>query len=102
MGTVSLDDVALGHIDPADVRRDVSMLTQNARLFFGTLRENMQLGAPHATDAEIVAALRQAGAWSFVRRLPMGLDYPVMERSEERRVGKECVSTCRSRWSPYQ
>src|SRR3546814_17724608 len=55
------------------------MLTQNARLFFGTLRENMQLGAPHATDAEIVAALRQAGAWSFVRRLPMGLDYPVME-----------------------
>src|SRR3546814_6951719 len=55
------------------------MLTQNARLFFGTLRENMQLGAPHATDAEIVDALRQAGAWSFVRRLPMGMDYPVME-----------------------
>src|SRR3546814_20865323 len=27
--------------------------------------------------------------------------YPVEERSEERRVGKECVSTCRSRWSPY-
>src|SRR3546814_15509059 len=26
---------------------------------------------------------------------------PLMERSEERRVGKECVSTCRSRWSPY-
>src|SRR3546814_10656573 len=79
MGTVSLDDVALGHIDPADVRRDWSMLTQNARLFFGTLRENMQLGAPHATVAEIVSALRQAVAWSFVRRLPMGLDYPVME-----------------------
>src|SRR3546814_5428624 len=27
--------------------------------------------------------------------------HPVIERSEERRVGKECVSTCRSRWSPY-
>src|SRR3546814_4167602 len=28
--------------------------------------------------------------------------YPEIDRSEERRVGKECVSTCRSRWSPYQ
>src|SRR3546814_9661048 len=31
-------------------------------------------------------------------RMPLGEDY---DRSEERRVGKECVSTCRSRWSPY-
>src|SRR3546814_3678552 len=30
-----------------------------------------------------------------------GFQAPVVERSEERRVGKECVSTCRSRWSPY-
>src|SRR3546814_1163263 len=29
------------------------------------------------------------------------IEVPVMLRSEERRVGKECVSTCRSRWSPY-
>src|SRR3546814_3227582 len=29
------------------------------------------------------------------------VDLPVPDRSEERRVGKECVSTCRSRWSPY-
>lgn len=79
MGTVLLDGVALKHIDPADVRRDVSMLTQNARLFFGTLRENLQLGAPHATDEELMVALKAAGAWQFVQRLPMGLDYPVTE-----------------------
>src|SRR3546814_15234279 len=30
-----------------------------------------------------------------------GYEFPVQWRSEERRVGKECVSTCRSRWSPY-
>src|SRR3546814_15798646 len=30
-----------------------------------------------------------------------GIEKPLAERSEERRVGKECVSTCRSRWSPY-
>src|SRR3546814_7381028 len=31
----------------------------------------------------------------------VALDFPARDRSEERRVGKECVSTCRSRWSPY-
>src|SRR3546814_4348445 len=34
-------------------------------------------------------------------REPMAADADVLGRSEERRVGKECVSTCRSRWSPY-
>src|SRR3546814_13369171 len=35
------------------------------------------------------------------RFAPLRLHHPVHRRSEERRVGKECVSTCRSRWSPY-
>lgn len=79
MGSILLDDAALGHLDPADVRRDVTLLAQDARLFYGTLRENLRLGAPHATDEELVAALQAAGAWEFVQRLPTGLDYPVME-----------------------
>ena len=79
MGSVTLDGVALAHIDPADVRRDVSLLTQQARLFHGSLRENLRLGARHATDGDIVAALQASGAWAFVQRLPMGLDYPVTE-----------------------
>ncbi|WP_182286406.1 type I secretion system permease/ATPase [Comamonas testosteroni] len=78
-GRLLLDDVALAHIDPADVRRDVGLLTQNARLFYGSLRENLLLGAPHASDAELVTALLDAGAWSFVQTLPTGLDHMVME-----------------------
>ena len=78
-GMVLLDGVALSHIDPADVRRDVGLLTQSARLFHGSLRENLTLGAPHATDAELVAALQAAGAWSFVQKLADGLDHPVLE-----------------------
>ncbi|RYF83157.1 MAG: type I secretion system permease/ATPase [Comamonadaceae bacterium] len=78
-GAVLLDGVALSHIDPADVRRDVALLTQNARLFHGSLRENLLLGAPHASDAELVAALQAVGAWSFVRRLATGLDHAVLE-----------------------
>ena len=78
-GKVLLDDATLTHIDPSDVRRDVALLTQNARLFYGTLRENLLLGAPHATDDELLKALQATGAWAFVRRLPLGLDYQVME-----------------------
>ncbi|WP_310936128.1 type I secretion system permease/ATPase [Variovorax sp. UMC13] len=78
-GLVLLDGVALAHIDPADVRRDVALLSQNARLFHGTLRENLTLGAPHATDGELTAALQAVGAWAFVQRLPSGLNHPVLE-----------------------
>jgi ATP-binding cassette subfamily C protein LapB len=78
-GSILLDDVTLAHLDPADVRRDVALLPQEARLFHGTLRENLLLGAPTATDEELVAALRAAGAWSFVQRLKAGLDHGVLE-----------------------
>ena len=54
-------------------------MTQNARLFHGTLRENITLGMPRATDEEIVNVLEMCGAASFVQKLPKGLDYPIME-----------------------
>jgi ATP-binding cassette subfamily C protein LapB len=69
----------MAHIDPADVRRDVGLLTQNARLFHGTLRENLKLGAPLAGDEQLLAALQASGAWAYVQRLPLGLDHPVQE-----------------------
>ena len=78
-GSILLDGVALGHLDPADVRRDVGLLSQEARLFHGSLRENLLLGAPTATDAELTAALEAAGAWGFVQGLGTGLDHVVLE-----------------------
>lgn len=78
-GSVLLDGVEFSHIDPADIRRDVNLLTQNARLFFGTLRENLKLGAPLASDEQLLVALQAAGAWTYVQRLPLGLDHPLQE-----------------------
>lgn len=78
-GEVLLDDLALNQIDPADVRRDVALLTQDSRLFHGTLRENLLLGAPNAGNAEILAALAMTGADQFVRRLRDGLEHVVLE-----------------------
>ncbi|CAN7242197.1 type I secretion system permease/ATPase [Brucella pseudogrignonensis] len=78
-GEVLLDDLALPQIDPADVRRDVGLLTQNSRLFFGTLRENITMGASDASDAEIQRVLAMVGADGFVRRLQKGLEHLVQE-----------------------
>ncbi|WP_299593780.1 type I secretion system permease/ATPase [uncultured Microbulbifer sp.] len=78
-GEITLDGVSLEHIDPADTRRDIGLLTQNSSLFHGTLRENVTLGAPGATDREIIAALDMSGALEFVRKLPKGLDHLVLE-----------------------
>jgi len=78
-GEVLLDNIALQHIDPADLRRDVALLTQNARLFHGTLRDNIMLGAPHASQEEVLAALAMVGADEFIRKLSKGLEHPVQE-----------------------
>lgn len=78
-GEVILDGVSMAHIDPADTRRDIGLLTQNANLFHGTLRENITLGAPGATDREIIAALDMSGALEFIRKLPKGMDHVVLE-----------------------
>ncbi len=78
-GTVLLDDVNMAHIDPADIRRDVGLVSQNARLFHGSLRDNLLLGAPHTADEPMIQCLKASGAWEFVSRLPMGLDHLVQE-----------------------
>ena len=78
-GDIALDGVTLSHLDPADVRRDVALLGQDSRLFHGSLRENLLLGAPTATDEDLLAALQAAGAWTYVKGLKSGLDHVVLE-----------------------
>lgn len=57
----------------------MGLLTQNSRLFHGTLRENLTLGAPGASDADIFAALNMVSADGFVQRLRSGLEHVVLE-----------------------
>lgn len=78
-GEIMLDGVQLSHLDPADVRRDVSLMGQNARLFHGSLRDNLLLGAPDASDEELLAALEISGAGEVVKKLQGGLDHPIQE-----------------------
>ncbi len=78
-GDVRLDNLSMTQIDMADLRRNIGFLSQNARLFYGTLRENLTLGAPHASDEAIFEVLEISGAGNFVKHLPKGLDHGIME-----------------------
>ena len=78
-GSVHLDELDMSLIDPADVRRDMSLLNQNAHLFYGTIRENLKLGAPLATDEEILNVLKVTGALKFVQDKKEGLDHIILE-----------------------
>ncbi|EMM5418263.1 type I secretion system permease/ATPase [Citrobacter amalonaticus] len=78
-GSVLLDDIALNHLDPADLRRDMQLLSQQARLFFGSVHDNITLGNPTATDDDIQQALAISGALDFVRKQKMGMNYVISE-----------------------
>ena len=79
-GRVLLDGHDVRDLTVASVRRQVSIVLQESVLFAGTLRDNILFGRPDATDGEIEAAARLAGAAEFVERLPDGYDTVVGER----------------------
>ena len=62
-----------------DLRRSVGMVLQDTWLKAGTIRENIAMGKPDATEEEIVAAAKQAHAHSFIKRLPQGYDTVITE-----------------------
>ncbi|WMW73920.1 type I secretion system permease/ATPase [Acinetobacter bereziniae] len=78
-GKISLDGFDQSLLDPDDIRRDMALLNQNAHLFFGTIRENLTLGAPLATDEEIVRALQITNALEIVEQKKEGLDHTILE-----------------------
>ncbi|GDX05068.1 type I secretion system permease/ATPase [Buttiauxella sp. A111] len=78
-GKLIIDGVDIAHIDPVDVRRQIGFLSQDSRLFFGTLRQNLMLGHPHASESELLQALRISGALSMVQQDAASLDRIINE-----------------------
>ena len=81
-GAVLLDGIDMRQLDPADVRRNLGYVSQDVTLFYGTLRENIIFGMPHALDDAIVSAAEMAGISDMIHRHPQGFDMPVGERGE--------------------
>jgi ATP-binding cassette subfamily C protein LapB len=78
-GKVLIDQIDIRQYDPADLRNGVGLVLQDTDLFYGTLRDNIALGKPSATDADLLEAARLAGVESFVAGHPLGYDMPVAE-----------------------
>ncbi|WP_206931178.1 thiol reductant ABC exporter subunit CydD [Roseococcus thiosulfatophilus] len=78
-GRIALNGQDATRLKPAELRRLSAYVGQRAHLFQGTLRENIALARPDATEAEITRAAEAARVMSFARRLPKGLDTEVGE-----------------------
>ncbi len=80
LGRVLLDGKDLRALDLAELRRAVAVVFQDTLLFDGSLRENLRMGRPEASDEEIERAAEEAGVTEFAARFPDGLETEVGER----------------------
>jgi len=78
-GAILIDGQNIGAISRRSLRSQVAYVGQDVFLFCGSIRENIALGRPGATEADIVAAARAAYAHDFISAFPRGYDAPVGE-----------------------
>jgi ABC-type multidrug transport system fused ATPase/permease subunit len=76
-GSVTVGGAPLVDLPLTELRRHVALVTQEHHVFLGTLRDNVGLARPTATDEKIRQALTAVDAWPWVERLPAGLDTEV-------------------------
>ena len=96
-GSLTLDGVELRDLDGKDLRRAVVMVTQEAFLFSGSVADNIALGRPEASRAEIEAAARAVGAHDFITALPDGYDTDVNKRGGRVSAGqRQLISFARA------
>jgi ATP-binding cassette, subfamily B, bacterial MsbA len=78
-GVIAIDGQNTAAVSRRSLRRQVAYVGQDVFLFRGSVRDNIAVGRPDATDAEIVAAAKAAYAHDFVMAFPRGYDTPVGE-----------------------
>jgi ATP-binding cassette subfamily C protein CydD len=79
-GQILVNKTPLTDLNPADWRRHIAWIGQQPVLFHATIKENILLGRPHASDKQITQAARNAKVLDFSMQLPEGLDTQVGER----------------------
>lgn len=96
-GQMFTDGLDVNQIDPADWRKAVGYVGQDARLFYGSLRENVMLGRPDATAEEFLRVLRLTGLDHVAAKHPKGINLPIGEMGEGLSGGqRQLVSLARS------
>lgn len=79
-GEILIDGIDIRQYHPHEIRKAIALVVQDGDLFHGSLKENIVMAAPEATDEEILKAARLSGVEEFVSQHPMGFDMPVGER----------------------
>ncbi|MEC7649423.1 MAG: ABC transporter ATP-binding protein, partial [Pseudomonadota bacterium] len=79
-GTIRIGGHDLRELPFEDIRSQIAVVNQDTYLFHGTVEDNLRVGKPNATDAEIEAACRAANAHDFVEKLPNGYATVIGER----------------------
>lgn len=79
-GQLTVDNRPIDTVDPTMLRSHIAIVSQDPYLFSGTVRANVAYGDTEFSEAAIISALKTAQAWSFVRRLPEGLDTHIGQR----------------------
>ncbi len=95
-GTILIDDIDIKSVTLHSLRDHIGVVQQDVYLFSGSVKENIAYGKTDATDAEIEAAARMAGAHDFITALPQGYDTYVGERGVKLSGGqKQRISIAR-------
>ena len=96
-GTLTVDETEINQIDPSEIRRQIAYVPQEIELFYGTIRENITLGAPFIEDAAIQQAAQISTVTEFINQHPEGYDRNVGEHGQCLSGGqKQCIALARA------
>lgn len=87
-GTIMVDGHDAKSIELDSLRQHIGVVLQDVFLFSDTIRYNITLGNESIEEEAIIKAAKLVGAWGFIKKLPSGLDYNVMERGATLSVGQ--------------
>ncbi len=79
-GKILLDGIDSQQIDPAELRKQIGYVPQEVELFYGSVKDNIVMGATYVTDSMMLQAAELAGVTEFTNQHPMGFDMPIGER----------------------
>ncbi|WP_158283944.1 type I secretion system permease/ATPase [Pseudomonas sp. OV226] len=96
-GRIVINGVDSRQVDPGELRSHVALVSQEPRLMYGTLRDNLLMAAPHASDEQMLHVASLTGVSDIVARHPMGFGMPVGERGDTLSGGqKQAIALARA------
>ena len=91
-GDIQLDGTSIKDIQLNSLRNLIALVTQDSILFNDTIKQNLRVAAPEATDEEMIDALKVANAYRFVKTLPKGLDTIVGDGGNKLSGGQKSIA----------